>query len=127
MPSETKWTPGPWSVLETAFDGQFQIISAADREKVRHLRHINARTTYRPNAHLIAAAPDLYAGLEQERKDVFALLAILARLIEASLMQYDRTGLDDHETTAFHEIQQRHNPTIPSAALAKARGEMPHA
>ena len=97
--SETKWTPGPWSVAGTCtvyavsedgvniFDAQVQPGYAGDRRTP-----VNEITA---NAQLIAAAPELYEALEKMVEDDF------------------KSGAPDHyQRTASAR-----------AALAKARGE----
>jgi hypothetical protein len=61
--NETKWTPGPWVVEGTAsatvaarHDGAAEIAEVIATGSMTHGER-------RANAHLIAAAPDLYAAL----------------------------------------------------------------
>jgi hypothetical protein len=68
MSTETKWTPGPWSVegetvyalTDTGGQNRFwcsvQSVRRADEGEA-------SDAEVRANAHLIAAAPDLYAAL----------------------------------------------------------------
>ena len=90
--SERKWTPGPWAVRDA------RGIRGANGECVA--------STYcaapAEDAHLIAAAPDLYEALEQARDTILEL--INARNSEAE-------GSDEDWVGGIN------------AALAKARGE----
>lgn len=93
MSGETKWTPGPW-------------VAQATHPTPNKLDHLvrNAVGTYvgwayrNEDAQLIAAAPDLYASLEEARGTIQALID------EGYTGHVDQRGRID-------------------AALAKARGE----
>lgn len=75
--SETKFSPGPWvqSLPAPGFrfaDTGDRIVQASDGfvvAMVIHDRPPNAE----PNAHLIAAAPELYEALEQAKSYIHAL------------------------------------------------------
>lgn len=67
--SETKWTPGPWSTHpEELRGGRYWVIDGPvdvqDPECDEPLA-IHEIDNGKANAHLIAAAPDLYAALEK--------------------------------------------------------------
>jgi hypothetical protein len=65
--AETKWTPGPWSIVPAGED-EWGEVNVFDRVLVAAHRHVSVegRTDVEANANarLIAAAPDLYAALE---------------------------------------------------------------
>ena len=94
MSSETKWTPGPWH------SRGFPTISAGKGKGmiVKVLERYMDRAEREANAHLIAAAPDLYEALEYLLRHNRELVAQGVN-IDAYLM-----------SSAY-------------AALAKARGE----
>ena len=64
MTDQPKWTPGPWRVLNdeaikvASSDGSLATVTHI------HLRGRRDTSEVEANAHLIAAAPDLYAALE---------------------------------------------------------------
>lgn len=58
-----KFTPGPWKIDDYEDYDLCAIITGADGELVETVY------TGKPNASLIAAAPDLYAASEQVRED----------------------------------------------------------
>jgi len=97
MSGETKWTKGPWVA-----DGFF--VSSNSGGAVGHDIVSACGTVGRPdseteaNAQLIAAAPDMYASLEEARGTIQALID------EGYTGHVDQRGRID-------------------AALAKARGE----
>jgi len=93
--SETKWTPGPWSVGPVQRSVRIIVHESGTVARV----HGSSQSTMDEDAQLIAAAPDLY----EAAKDAEALL----RSIEG------QNALAD-------ELLAR-----VRAALAKARGETP--
>ena len=68
--SETKWTPGPWEVCDLSIrDGVpvHEITSLHDScwiAQVQDHRNCSGTLPGSANAHLIAAAPELYEALE---------------------------------------------------------------
>ena len=95
--SETKWTPGPWRINECRYGFSIHsndtvIVNTEDEEGRFGPIHDES------SAHLIAAAPDLYAALEQ--------------CLALAELKYGNT--DDIASHVFGECR---------AALAKARGE----
>lgn len=91
--TKTNWTPGPWHVNGT------KSIRGPRGEYIAKAHWLNGST----DAHLIAAAPDLYAALE----------ATLTQWVDLAIS--GDAGLWDPEAED-HVIAAR-------AALAKARGE----
>jgi hypothetical protein len=94
MPNETKWTPGPWQ-----FRFFFRMIRAVRNHQTTlgmMLQPDDTRDVY--DAHLIAAAPELYE----------ALVNIVANVTSPDNAHY---GADEEYIDAA------------LAALAKARGE----
>ena len=84
--TEPKFTPGPWLVAEEA--------------KIKHPEGtLIAQAQYWPDAHLIAAAPELYEALEE----LYA--------------EQKRPPLEKYKTSWEKAIRKT------EAALAKARGE----
>ena len=67
--SKPKFTPGPWS---TGFVDGTKIVRESDRSQIAQVAGDYSDPTIWPimeaNAHLIAAAPDLYAALELARE-----------------------------------------------------------
>lgn len=104
--SETKFTPGEWVAQWSKYrDGEFivqaghptyRVLARFDGDGVSDTPDEQSIA----NAHLIAAAPELYAALEQ-------LMTVCTRY-----------GIAD-----FPEIQAEHVAAV--LALAKARGELP--
>ena len=111
MSNETKWTPGPWVAYENAEDKCFYVAQqdgAPYTPDYSDVCGLECRTwsgertiVQQANAHLIAAAPELYAALEDA---VFRIRSTLI-LLEC-----------DDEFIARETEKAR-------AALAKARGE----
>ena len=97
-----KWTPGPWVAMANGW------IEASDGDPVAMINADGLPNSIfyddLPNAHLIAAAPDLYEAL------VWCLDSLMAHIHN----EYDGVYSEDD----FSEIEA---PYI--AALAKARGE----
>ena len=99
--TERKWTPGPWEAMDKGFHPYPYVCGpeddyeyGKDRPVVAYLVGMNIPH----NAHLIAAAPDLYEALEWCIKS----------------LEFSYTG-----TASDSEI-----PQDIRAALAKARGEL---
>ena len=126
MTDQPKWTPGPWRYTKAAPSGDRGVyadgtgIFAEAFADIRRAGENNA-TEAEANAHLIAAAPDMYAGGE-------AQTAIIRRA-QAILTQYlIPDGLDGPE--AINQLlglldgpDQRAAQATWDAALAKARGQ----
>lgn len=94
MNTREKWTPGPWSVSK---DGR-NVCGPVDENNEK----ANVARYCKRDAHLIAAAPELYGALERAyRKYSDWMLDD----------DYDATGL-------LHEIMETFPPV-----MAKARGE----
>lgn len=99
--AETKFTPGPWSI-EKPFDEPGTYITCANRRTSNPLVCKLHPVNIDANAHLIAAAPDLYEALE-----------LILELRGKELGEWLLTLNAKHLT--LKEYAQ--------AALAKARGE----
>ncbi len=104
MSNETLFTPGSWVLTESMSNVRPKSKANSVNSTLAVLVGYPWRNTKRgreakANAHLIAAAPDLYAALEE-----------LARVAPA--------GLGDDQDSLF-EAQQ-----VAQAALAKARGKV---
>lgn len=102
--TETTFTPGPWSIVDRpdlAFrfgtDDGWEIVVEVGNDKQR--RGVAICPGLQANAHLIAAAPDMYAALVTIERD-------------ARPINWDE--FDDSEADAWRVV---------TAALAKARGE----
>lgn len=106
--SEEKWTPGPWKVASTGDIGididapYYEALGVGVNEEspfcvIISRRHVASRLE--ANAHLIAAAPELYEALEW--------------LETYAMVQVDRHP-DAQDNKGWRNI---------IAALAKARGE----
>lgn len=106
--SETKWTPGPWVMIE-----QDRSIMSPNGLQIAHTMSKPGcgmqwdKEELEANAHLIAAAPDLYAALNESRDELFSL------------------GLSaGHALGCVRaEIEAREIHARIDAALKKARGE----
>ena len=68
MTQETKWTPGPWTL---SADTSPRVMGPS-----KHGENVVAKVYFREftnltqaNAHLIAAAPELYEALKEAQKD----------------------------------------------------------
>ena len=88
-----KHTPGPWSAEEYDKLSEFSI-NAAKRQIARTNGHNLDVDEHEANAHLIAAAPELYEALQYIQRWL------------------NETGLDVHQSV----------PQMINAALAKAEG-----
>ena len=101
---ETKWTPGPWIFDNNEGYGQNNIWSrmtptGAGKPGPLVATAVGDSAEAEANAHLIAAAPDLYAALE-------LILPLGKGYVAANNVGNNRAFIADAET-----------------ALAKARGE----
>ena len=97
MSKKPKFTPGPWLIGEDqCVDETWSIVTTSGGSIIAN---VNDRHDRKANAHLIAAAPDLYEALEKLRS--------YSDAIAAGRINY-RPG--DHIAVA-------------DAALAKARGQ----
>ncbi|MDI3298242.1 MAG: hypothetical protein QJR08_03630 [Bacillota bacterium] len=65
MSDHKKWTPGPWRVRPGFSDAHFVVVAGeyADEGEPDLLVHVG--TANPQDAHLIAAAPDLYEALDE--------------------------------------------------------------
>ena len=119
--SETRWTDGPWSCVRKhphvwAIDapggdidlGHVKWHSLADVYGCDDMEEVGSEKA-RANAHLIAAAPELYEALDKLKSSYEAL---------AHDYEYAVGAGDIHPLHAEH-IQRC------AAVLAKARGEQP--
>ncbi len=111
--AETKWTPGPWEaggndvriISGELLACSYQMAADGDDDYVRASH----------TAHLIAAAPELYD----------ALFGVMELVSEGRLVR-DTKG--DHESGwAIKQVPLLLALKSANAALAKARGEAPHA
>lgn len=106
--SEPKFTPGPWRFT----NGQVPRVMAGPTAGVCGVHKIGSQTgqfdatTHAANGHLLAAAPDLYAQLEDAK----------ATLEEAAKLLVDR-----HPSVANNIVNQC--AVRCGDLLAKARGE----
>lgn len=106
--SETRFTPGPWSVDGTGIGAK---VRAADL-RILVVRHRLPGDEHEANAQLIAAAPDLYAALAQA----------CANLAAVSI--YDGADDDDPDAISARAAWERDLSRF-RAALSRARGEQP--
>lgn len=104
---ETKHTPGPWQVIKGAYNS----IRISDNPNDKRLAGIAQITEWakpevrEANAHLIAAAPDLYRGL-------------------ALLLPTCKAWLEDAKKADPHGWQSLDNDiAVAVAAIRKAKGE----
>jgi hypothetical protein len=95
---ETKWTPGPWAI-ERGGDAGPDAIHSIGPCRANGYMNASWLSVSETDAHLIAAAPDLYAALE----------GILSAMLLSSNFIYDTLTRNASEAGY--------------AALAKARGE----
>jgi hypothetical protein len=109
--SETKHTPGPWSLLQVAATGEVFVVTHPETQPFTgHL--IAARTTcpdWPANAHLIAAAPDLLASCKE---------------LAADLVKHARYGLNDAETAMLQRAEAaiaKADPTNPRSTQCSER------
>ncbi len=105
---ETRFTPGPWDCHDGKFKGNEPVelwIFSAD-----HV-HIGTVISGWDDAHLIAAAPDLYAALKEARTDL---------MLAAGNM--DTAAKTDPRWEGCGDILRKRIKEC-DAALARARGE----
>ena len=106
--SETKWTKGPWTFFEHSW-AHTGIFSSGKRVAALELSEVTEETEealgdeMAANAHLIAAAPDLYEALE------------------AMVEWYGKRNHTDNHLLPMDS--QEHEIADAMMALAKARGE----
>lgn len=105
MNNKTKWTPGPWSVDWVRTGAE---VFAHDKESLMTL--CRPVTEIMANAHLIAAAPQLYDVLESARSEVERLATEEARS--------NRWPLPGKPQTKWKDLLSHID-----SALAKARGD----
>lgn len=69
MSEKPQWTPGPWFV-DPVFRSEW--IDGADGKTVADCRAFSFRTIEenRANAHLIAAAPEMYEALKRQQANI---------------------------------------------------------
>lgn len=83
---ETKWTPGPWTFVSAETlaikDANMNTLATAN---LLHLRGRRPIEECEANAHLIAAAPDLYSTLEWLRDNPGVDIVVRYATIEAAL------------------------------------------
>lgn len=102
--SDTKWTDGPWLVKD-----QFVVSVGSGFLHTQHTGNLGALVEEREaNAHLIAAAPELYSELEKSNK-------LLAEAMDF-IMSAGRDGL-----ILANKINEQYPNN--SIALRKARGK----
>jgi hypothetical protein len=105
MMSETRWTPGPWNIIE----GDSVVFIESAKRKIAATNHAPYWHHFSEidlaNAHLIAAAPDLYAALD----------AITARYVSIAV-----SG-----DCGFWNPENEPEVVAARAALSRARGEKP--
>lgn len=103
MSNDTKFTPPPWNVstwIEQPNNRTKPMVAAVGvTVAITHPSPICQQDECEANAHLIAAAPELYEALIQARSEL--------------------------EEIALAEIGEPYNSPKINAALAKARGETP--
>lgn len=74
--TEKRWTPGPWRVL----DGKYGLQIHSERHWIASIKCESCPVHEVPNAHLIAAAPELYeAGVAALDSLAFAVAEIKAQ------------------------------------------------
>ena len=113
--SESKWTPGPWVVQTCAVSSVLYLAAGAwpFGSTICELEDEPREGTREANARLIAAAPELYAGLVELLDETEAGLIASAS---------SRSGRDDDDfREEFPDDYERCKRL--RAVLAKARGE----
>jgi hypothetical protein len=119
--SERKWTPGPWHYRPQKFDDWGYVRASAEADgfhpficQAKDVRTTdddekearkNGTDPWAANAHLIAAAPELYEALEEIRD-----------------MLWSRPDISDRLRPLMGFAEEATNQKA-RAALAKARGE----
>lgn len=120
MPTDTKWSKGPWRVLEWADEKKGFIAIVGSREPPEHVCDVfpfgkraegQSMIEHEANAHLISAAPELYAAVRE-------LLRVREWSIEAGA---EKGPFSQDVIRKFAEMQI---PAVDQAyaALAKAEG-----
>lgn len=64
MSNKMKWTPGTWRAIKTMAGSNNMAIYEDDGSLIAKLGVLRSPATTRANAHLIAAAPELYDSLQ---------------------------------------------------------------
>lgn len=59
----TAWTPGPWGAKESRHDGEFSVFAPDETEICEIWKTSAEDDRAQHNAHLIAAAPEMYEAL----------------------------------------------------------------
>ena len=126
--SETKFTKGEWAILPiennreyirirgVVLGGRYKIANVSDLKN----HHNDAewckidRAESMANAHLIAAAPEMYAQLESVIGELFMLIN------EVNDQRASRINSQTETEPDYHDMETLHNIQI---LLAKARGE----
>lgn len=101
MENEPKWTPGPWGMIQHG--ERDSRVGANTLLAIVYSTAFRDTENQRANAHLIAAAPELYKALEEARK---------------TLMECAEDTIGTPSSAVFR-IQAEQC----AAVLAKARGE----
>jgi hypothetical protein len=100
-----KWTPGPWSAWDRGIGWEVLAGPATDHKPGTPINDEFRSTFTEPDAHLIAAAPELYAALE-------------------AIVKGEPGPLLTGEKEMFARMDRRQaRMAAARAALAKARGE----
>lgn len=109
--SETKWTPGPWNVQDAFIAIALEVRDAAQGNLVAAMAMYPEADA---DAHLIAAAPDLYNAALELREAVAACFRTIATIPGLA----DRLELELIEAGVKEGFGKR-----AGEALDKARGE----
>ena len=115
--SETKFTKGNWYIDDSyvtflSIQSEKGNIAEVDCDFSRG--RIDPTNEHTANAHLIAAAPELYAMLEAALSEMHSLINEVNGRIMSNINSLTETPPDLHDGQTLHEIQ---------LLLAKARGE----
>lgn len=110
--SETKFTKGEWFAI---VDDECCFIDNCEKGLIADLEESDAPCDEaEANAHLIAAAPDMYAQLESVIGELFMLID------EVNDQRASRINSQTETEPDYHDMETLHNIQI---LLAKARGE----
>jgi len=111
--SDTKFTPGPWQVEDGSLPINVETVSGACICDVWEFAVGDDEPA--ANAHLIAAAPDMYAEHKQWAEQFgHALMAV---------MQEDYSPITELAMQMPFDFHEGGSSTLRSAALAKAEGK----
>lgn len=113
---EQKWTPGAWSLAKPDCPAMTTTLYGPSPDKRLGVIHTGS-SEYIANAHLIAAAPELYEAL-----------GILLDLATSSYCEFcqKHAPKDEHGQIVGEIVHAEDCPYLNAAeALAKARGETP--